>query len=303
MFAIFNQSALILICHTNSVNVYYVRVDLSFQIDKLGDRGLSGKVRSEGYVAKNDAGMGGAGRRGDRRNLVEAVRDGLRAEILSDAMKAGDKLPSEARLTERFGVSRTVVREAIASLRADGLVAARQGAGVFVLERKPSPAQPFQAVDPERISHMIEMLELRATVEIEAARLAAIRRSPAQEEEILQRMHTIEALIEQGAPTTEADFAFHMAIAEATNNPRFAEFLRLMGASMIPRAALQKDRAEVSSPAYLAHIADEHRAIAEAISNRDERAASHAMRTHLKGSEQRYRELLRQARTSCHTSC
>ncbi|MFC2969357.1 FadR/GntR family transcriptional regulator [Acidimangrovimonas pyrenivorans] len=254
-------------------------------------------------MTKSETGEGRAGRRSDRRNLVESVREGLRAEILSDAMKAGDKLPSEAQLTERFGVSRTVVREAIASLRADGLVAARQGAGVFVLERKPSPAQPFQAVDPERISHMIEMLELRATVEIEAARLAAIRRSPAQEEEILQRMHVIEALIEQGAPTTEADFAFHMAIAEATNNPRFAEFLRLMGASMIPRAALQKDRAEASSPAYLAHIADEHRAIAEAISNRDEQAASQAMRTHLKGSEQRYRELLRQARTTYHTSC
>ena len=235
-------------------------------------------------------------RRRNTRNLVETVREGLRAEIASEGVKAGDRLPSEARLTERFGVSRTVVREAIASLRADGLVAARQGAGVFVLEPSPAPVQPFQSVDPDRISHMIELLELRATVEIEAARLAAIRRSPAQEEEILQRMHAIEALTADGAPTTEADFAYHLAIADATNNPRFGEFLRIMGRSMIPRVALQKDGTERSDPAYLAQIAAEHRAIADAISNRDDAAASEAMRTHLKGSEQRYRALLRHAR-------
>lgn len=235
-------------------------------------------------------------RRGSARNLVEAVREGLRAEIASGAVKVGEKLPSEARLTERFGVSRTVVREAIASLRADGLVEARQGAGVFVMEATLPPALPFQGVDPEKISHMIEMLELRSAVEIEAAGLAAARRSPAQEEEIAQRCHAIDRLVASGQPTTEADFAFHLAIAEATNNPRFREFLEMMGRSVIPRVALQKDDREASPPAYLEQIAGEHRALVQAIANRDEAAAREAMRTHLKGSQQRYRELLRLAR-------
>lgn len=235
-------------------------------------------------------------RRRSARNLVEAVREGLRAEIASGAVKVGEKLPSEARLTERFGVSRTVVREAIASLRADGLVEARQGAGVFVLEANAQPSLPFQGVDPEKISHMIEMLELRSAVEIEAAGLAAIRRSPAQEEEIAQRCLSVDALVASGQPTTEADFAFHLAIAEATNNPRFREFLEMMGRSVIPRVALQRDDTEMSPPAYLEQIAGEHRALVDAISNRDETAAREAMRTHLKGSQQRYRELLRRAR-------
>ncbi|TMV68671.1 FadR family transcriptional regulator [Thioclava sp. BHET1] len=235
-------------------------------------------------------------RRGTSRNLVDTVRDGLRAEIISGAVRAGDKIPSEARLTERYGVSRTVVREAIASLRADGLVEARQGAGVFVLPPSPQPVQPFQRLDLEKISHMIEILELRSAVEIEAAGLAAARRSPAQEEEILQRLAEIDARAEAGEPTTEADLEFHLAIADATNNPRFREFLEMLGRSMIPRAALQKDGDETSPRAYLAQIAKEHHALLDAIAARDESAARDAMRTHLKGSQQRYREILRRGR-------
>ena len=93
----------------------------------------------------------------------------------------GSRLPSEAQLTEAHGVSRTVVREAIAALRADRLVEARQGAGVFVLEAEvPAPTPLFlRNIDHERVSSMIELLELRTAVEVEAAGLAALRRSPA----------------------------------------------------------------------------------------------------------------------------
>ena len=76
-------------------------------------------------------------------------------------------------------MSRTVVREAIASLRADRLVEAKQGAGVFVLEPQAvvqSPLLSLQNIDPERVSSMIEVLELRTAVEVEAAGLAALRR-------------------------------------------------------------------------------------------------------------------------------
>ncbi len=235
-------------------------------------------------------------RTGSRRTLVETVRDGLREQILSGSIKEGDKLPSEARLTESFGVSRTVVREAISSLRADGLVDPRQGAGVFVLTPAAHPVQPFQNIDIDRISHTIELLELRCAVEIEAAGLAAIRRSPAQEEELIQRNQAIDALIAAAHPTTDADFQLHLAIADATNNPRFREFLELMGRNVIPRAALQNDDGERTPEPYLAQISAEHAAIVDAISARDDLAARAAMRTHLTGSQQRYREILRRAR-------
>lgn len=240
-------------------------------------------------------------RRDSSRNLVETVRNDLRTQIISGGMRAGDRIPSEARLTERFGVSRTVVREAIASLRADGLVEARQGAGVFVLPFAPPPVQPFQRLDPERISHAIEILEIRSAVEIEAAGLAAARRSPAQEEEILQRLMVIETRAEAGQPTTGADLEFHLAIADATNNPRFREFLDMLGRGMIPRTALQtnglqKDGDKTSPHAYLTQITREHHVLFDAIAACDESAARDAMRTHLKGSQQRYREILRRGR-------
>lgn len=230
-----------------------------------------------------------------RKNLVGTVSGQLRQAILGGELKPGDKLPSEAGLTKRFGVSRTVIREAIASLRADGLVEARHGVGVFVLSNQSNPALSFQSFETARISSIIEVLELRAAVEIEAAGLAAMRRSPAQEEAILERYDDLGTLIAEGEPTTAADFAFHLAIADATNNPRFREFLEMMGRNVIPRASLQEGQAERTEADYLEQIQAEHRRIADAISAHDEEAAREAMRLHLKGSQQRYRNMIRRA--------
>ena len=228
-----------------------------------------------------------------RANLVERVSTDLRRMILAGGVPIGARLPSEAALTDSYKVSRTVIREAIASLRADRLVEARQGAGVFVIASEMAASQPFQSVDPNRISTVIELLELRAAVEIEAVGLACTRRSPAQEEAIIERCDDIEALIEAGESTTDADFALHLAIADATNNPRFREFLEIMGDRLIPRRALQSGAREETGGDYLRQIQIEHRTIADAISQRDEPRAREAMREHLKGSQDRYRRLLR----------
>ncbi len=227
-------------------------------------------------------------------NLVVKVSHELRQAIQSGSFLPGTKLPSEAKLTQNFGVSRTVIREAIAALRADGLVEARQGAGVFVLEEPKAEVLPFQNLDYERISSVIEMLELRTGVEIEAAGLAALRRSPSQEETIIQCHREVLHCLEAGKPTTDADFALHLAIADATNNPRFREFLSLIGGGVIPRAALQSG-ADNSPGDYIAHLHNEHGKIIDAISAGDEQAAREAMRLHLKGSQLRYRAMLRQS--------
>jgi GntR family transcriptional repressor for pyruvate dehydrogenase complex len=227
-----------------------------------------------------------------RRNLVATVADELRAAIADSSFRPGDRLPSESKLTERFSVSRTVIREAIANLRADGLVEARQGAGVFVLEPAEQAARPFQVADPQKISSIIEMLELRTGVEIEAAGLAAQRRSPAQEEAILNCNSQLVQRATEREPTTEADFEFHLAIADASNNPRFREFLEVMGSGLIPRSALQQGPREAASGDYLGKIVAEHRAIAEAISNGDADEAREAMRQHLTRSQQRYRQMI-----------
>lgn len=244
-------------------------------------------------MVQHDSQSRARGRPQNRPSLVVGLTGALRDAIAAGEIAIGEKLPSEAALTVQYGVSRTVVREAIASLRADGLVEARQGAGVFVLASEPPGSNPFQNIDFESISSIIEMLELRTAVEVEAAALAAVRRSPAQEDAIYNRLDAFEGALADGGPTGAADLAFHVAIAEASNNPRFGEFLEMLGRAAIPRNRLHKGTGEAVDPDYLAMLQDEHRQIAEAISTRDEQGARAAMRRHLQGAQQRYRQLLR----------
>jgi DNA-binding FadR family transcriptional regulator len=231
--------------------------------------------------------------------LVSQLSETLRQAIAAGQYSPGSRLPSEAQLTEAHGVSRTVVREAIAALRADRLVEARQGAGVFVLEPAAAtrPAMlSINNIDLARVSSMIELLELRAAVEVEAAGLAALRRSPAQEESIIDRHYAVRACLDASQPTSEADFALHIAIAEATNNPRFREFLTMIGKNLIPRAALRPDDSETDQAVYIKLLDEEHNAIVVAISEGDEDGARQAMRRHLRGAQLRYRSLLRDLR-------
>lgn len=230
-------------------------------------------------------------------NLVMRVSNILRQQIQSGEFKPGERLPSEAKLTLGHGVSRTVVREAIAALRSDGLVEARQGSGVFVLDAPQPEIMPFQNLNYERISSVIELLELRTGVEVEAAGLAALRRSPHQEENIINCHREILARLDRKEPTTAADFALHLSIADAANNPRFREFLSMVGSGVIPRAALQTGQ-DASSENYIAKLHEEHSAIIEAISNGDEDGARDAMRRHLKGSQRRYRRILRRSQSN-----
>nr|WP_321458611.1 FadR/GntR family transcriptional regulator [uncultured Cohaesibacter sp.] len=229
--------------------------------------------------------------------LVSRVSETIRNDILQGTYVAGDKLPSEAQLTKAFSVSRTVVREAIAALRSDGLVEAKQGAGVFVLDpinftfqRKPL------SVDRERLFSSLEILEARTPLEIEAAGLAALRRSPVQEEEIFEKHAAVISCVSDGRHWSEADVALHIAIAKATNNPLFATFLEMQGNAAIPQTGKSTPAEDLDEIAYRNLLIKEHERIVIAISNGDENGAREAMRDHLKGSQERHRNLLRNER-------
>ena len=231
-----------------------------------------------------------------RKSLSVQVIQRLREDIENGVYEVGDKLPTEPVLVEQFGVSRTVIREAIAELRAGGLVRSRQGNGVFVQEaqRQAGGLVLLNQVS-KKISDVIEELELRAAVEIESAGIAAMRASPAQEAEIQGHLVEFSNLVEAGKSTALADFNFHMAIARATNNSRFEEFLSHLGRRTIPRAKLS----ELTGSKYTflnrdAHLHEEHQVVADAILSKDVSAAREAMRTHLVGSLERYRALARQ---------
>ncbi|WP_165131730.1 FadR/GntR family transcriptional regulator [Rhizobium rhizoryzae] len=234
------------------------------------------------------------GRKGSG-SLVAKVEQSLRDAILAGNYAPGDRLPSEIELTETHGVSRTVVREAVTALRCDGWVDVRQGAGIFVLDRSTIP-QKSETLDGARLASDLEVLEVRTPLEIEAAGLAALRRSPAQEELIFDCHAAVLRCINENRSIREADLALHLAIAAATNNPLFTQFLEQQGQHAIPQSKVVAEHQNDEQTAYRRLIHKEHEAVVLAISDADDRAARLAMQNHLRGSQLRYRDLLRAAR-------
>jgi DNA-binding FadR family transcriptional regulator len=224
-----------------------------------------------------------------RARLTASIIAALERRIADGGLPVGARLPTEARLAQEFAVSRTVVREAVAQLRARGLVEARQGVGVFVTEAPPAP--PPLPGDVRSLPEILDLLEFRMTVEIDAAGLAASRHAPRQSGEIHAAHEHMIRLVQRGEAAVEADFAFHLAIAAATNNPVYAEVLRHLGSGAIPRSRLLPAPAERSAE-YLQMVLAEHAAIVAAIEAGDAEAARAAMRHHLLGSQRRYRALL-----------
>ncbi|WP_137152954.1 FadR/GntR family transcriptional regulator [Devosia sp. FKR38] len=227
--------------------------------------------------------------------LADLVIDTLRKRISAGDYAAGSKLPTESQMTSIFGVSRTVVREAMAALAADGLVQARQGAGVFVMANAASAFTAIGAESSNKISVALNVLEVRMGIEIESAGLAAVRRSSSQDAAIQEAWNAFERQIKAGTPTGKTDFAFHRAIAEATNNPFYIEVLDGLGSRTIP--------CDVTSPwgtdsvltlEYQQGLQQEHLVILKAISAQDASAAREAMRQHLGRSQDRYRQRLRE---------
>lgn len=228
-----------------------------------------------------------------RPKLSERVVAAIRAQVLAGEFAPGNKLPTENRMTEMFGVSRTVVREAIATLSADGLVEARHGAGMFVRHQ---PMMAFGAITQEvgsKISHALHVLEVRMAIEIESAALAADRRNSAQLAEIQEAFFEFDRLLAQGQATGKMDFAFHRAIAAATNNPFYVEVLDALGLRAIPCDTTSPFGTDSAlSHEYQQGLQQEHLAILKAISDGNAEASRAAMRAHLSTSQQRYRARL-----------
>jgi GntR family transcriptional repressor for pyruvate dehydrogenase complex len=225
-----------------------------------------------------------------RKNLTAELVDLLTREIVSGKLAPGARLPTEQEMVASFGVSRTVVREAVAALRSEGLVVTRQGAGAFVTVD--AQRRPFR-IDPDgakTLCQLLHIMELRMGVEIEAAGLAGQRRTPEQVARIERSLVELDSAIERGETAVEADFDFHRAIAEATGNPYFREFLDFLGHYIIPRQTVRTERSEgAAQKAYLRRVQQEHRRIFEEIAAGNVEGCREAMRVHLEKSICRYR--------------
>ena len=225
-------------------------------------------------------------------NLTGLLIERLTGEIVDGKLPPRTRLPTEAALMRTHGVSRTVVREAIAALRAEGLVETRQGSGAFVATD--TSRRPFR-IDPdglESVGQVVDVLELRICVEVEAAGLAAERRTKADIRRMGKVSHRFAAAIDRGDPAIAIDFDFHAAVGAATQNPYFSSFLAFLGGITIPRRTIHLDDErprEVTD--YLHRLKCEHDAIAEAIMRQDPVAARAAMQAHLGRSRHHYQQL------------
>jgi GntR family transcriptional repressor for pyruvate dehydrogenase complex len=230
-------------------------------------------------------------------NRTGQLIDILRSEIRADKLRPGERLATEQQLVARFQVSRTVVREAIASLRAEGLVVTRQGAGAFVAEGAAN--RPFRIVpdDLRSLTEVLNVMQLRLAVEIEAAGIAAENRDGPAINELGRALDKIDDAIRAGEVAIDEDFAFHFAIAAATRNPQFERFMRFLGSVIIPRQTL---RVGMDDPeerrTYLTKIQVEHRAIYAAIRDSSVEDARRATRLHLEHARDRYKHFFQDAR-------
>ncbi|WP_029089415.1 FadR/GntR family transcriptional regulator [Brevibacterium album] len=229
--------------------------------------------------------------------LAAAVAAALRERIVTGALTPGERLPSENDLAREHAVSRTVVREAIGRLRAEGLVRSARGSGTYVLAvphsaaydpgrpaacddgtdagtgRPPSAAAAALPTRPDPAA----LLEFRLALEPHAAALAAERRTTADLAALEAAATAVETAGAHASDSLEADYRLHRTLAEASGNPYIAGALMGLGPAMIGMPASRI----VGDGEHARTVHEEHRAIIGAVRDRDARAAAAAMTWHL----------------------
>ncbi|MCE9659917.1 MAG: FadR family transcriptional regulator [Burkholderiales bacterium] len=224
------------------------------------------------------------------KSLALGVVDELADRIRDGRLAPGEKLSTEAALMGEFGVSRTVIREALSKMQASSLVETRHGVGTFVTGHADSPVFRIRSDQLATLRDVVAMLELRIGVETEAAGLAAQRRGAANLETMRQALGAFTSAVEAGNNAVGADFRFHLEIARATQNAHFESLVQTFGTAIIPRARLDPSAASFEErQTYLRRVNAEHGSILDAIAGRDSEAARAAMRTHLANSRERRR--------------
>lgn len=210
----------------------------------------------------------------------------LQQRIASGALLPEERLPTEQRLADQHGVSRTVVREAVSRLKSMGLLTSRQGAGVFVAPAHQARALAFDPTVLSSMAGVLQVVEVRRGLEADVAALAAERITPDKASAIMDALAALEACAPQGAEGVEADLAFHRSIARATDNTHYERLLGFL--EQYQRDAMRVTRTnEAMDRKFRSQVEREHRQIAEAVVRGDAKAARKAAMRHMVNAVER----------------
>jgi DNA-binding FadR family transcriptional regulator len=237
-------------------------------------------------MAKPVAAFEGVGR---PENLADEIASQLRDRILKETLSPGQRLPTEQALGAQFGVSRNVIREAIARLKLTGLVETRHGVGTFVKQHIDS--RPFEVKQDDLLDfkQLIDVYRLRVEVEAGAAALAATHRTQAQLDLLRQALRQAEQQQDDWEAGAKLTVDFHLAVTQASNNPYF---IRIMGhLDSVIRDAVRTLRFRSLGTSRIVEANTEHECILDAIERQDANAARQAMREHLEHGINGYRNL------------
>lgn len=217
--------------------------------------------------------------------LSEQVARRLTDEIRSGRLAPLDKLPTETVLVQQFGVSRTVVREAISQLKSLGLVASRQGSGMFVMAGANFEPLSFKSDHSASRDAVIQITEVRRAIEAEAARLAAERRSAKDVVQIKKALKAIEVAVKAGRDGVAEDVEFHRCIARAANNPFLLQTLDYLSQYLEGTRITRANEARRAD--FAQQVNREHMGLLDAIERSDAKAAIKAATIHMQNASNR----------------
>ena len=225
-------------------------------------------------------------------SLADALFSKLEARILSGELQPGSRFPSQKEIAEVEQVSRTVVREAVARLEAQGFAVSRQGSGVYVPDTVRYRAFQVTREELGELSDVVKLLEMRLAIEAEMAALAAARRSLDDISAMRKALRRMAEMSEDPAASAQADSEFHMAIAQATKNHYYVRLVEFLGIRLVPpRNLYLRDHPPQSHRAYAAKVHTEHEAILDSIMRMDVTRARAAARRHMQESLNRHAAL------------
>jgi GntR family transcriptional repressor for pyruvate dehydrogenase complex len=214
--------------------------------------------------------------------LSGRVYEAVISAIMEGAFAVGSRLPAETELAGRFGVSRPLVREALARLRDDGLIFSRQGSGSFVRARPDRAVLRFAPLDS--LASIRRVYEFRQSIEGDAAQLAAVRATRKALADIRRALSAMDKAIDSDQIGAAADFEVHIAIARAAGNPFYSDALTSLRNQILFGMTLGRTLAVARQGRHREMARRQHRAIYDAISAGEVERSGIEMRRHLEMS-------------------